>query len=1459
MKDTKELKSNFFSDMFLAIKQYLFSPRFHFNRLQFNLVTLLFISIGLLIGSYLTAKNIIPKIFATTQASIIYDTATDFNKGTLSLTQVSGTDSSAVIQLSGQGGSWYNNSWTYRKAITIDHTKVTADQTNFPVLIDISSDANLAANAQSSGNDILFTSSDGTTKLDDEIESYNSSTGQLVAWVKVPTLSSTADTVLYMYYGNSGASNQQNKNGVWSNGYISVWHLQETSGSNSDSTSNANNTTVSGTTSTTGKILNGRASSGSNYEYGSISSWFGGNNTLTASAWYYATSGSNGPIFGVTQSVPGGGWDMPFLSANGTTIYGWLWNVNGNTPLSYNTTTGWHHLVITYDPGGGGTEDLYVDGSLVKTATGEYSPSGATDYWTTDIPGAKPGGVNSNLTGTIDEIRASNTVRSASWIATEYNNENSPSTFSTLGNQTFNMASSGTWESPSNSNVINLVWNGGWGDGSTGTSTAFSATVASVSANQTIAFQMRTAATTIALTSANYITLGTVNSGTTFTVTKSQMDALGLGTGTNRYVQVKVTFAQSTGTSPTLDNFTIYYAKDNTAPETNATSPLMYTSNGGTSIASSGWDNSSTPYFSWTAGSDSQSGIKGYCLYLGTSNTANPTTSSPGDLNATNSPVSASGTQCDGGNGFIVSSTSVDLSTSGYINTALTSSNSSYYLGVAAVDNAGNVDSSFTFFPFYYDGTAPTNAAYVSCPGGNFSNVSDMSFSWPASGSSASSDSTSGVLGWQYQINSSTGAWQGTTHDSTLNLDYIPATASAYTLVPARDTNAINTGSNIIYLRTVDNAGNISSPSTYRTCSLSYGGSAPTFPGDGIITVTPSTATTNSFALSWPAATATTGKSVTHYYYMINNAPPSSLSTLQGNAGEYIDNSTNTSVATGSLANVVKGTNTVYVVAIDNASTPNYSPSNYVKGTFTLNSTNPDPVSNLIATDSSIKDKSQWNVTLTWTAGNYQGAGNLTYNVYRSTDDSTFTKVGTTTGLSYVDNTPSSTLYYYYVVTIDGANAKSSDSSTVSITPTGRYTSPPNLQSGPTVSDITTQQAIISWSTDRNGDSEVSYGTSSGHYGSVDAANTDQLTSHSITLTNLSPGTTYYYLAKWTDTDGNTGTSTEKSFTTDPPPSVSSVTTSGISLTTAYITFTVSGASKATLLYGPTTAYGGAISMDTSTSESTYTQQLTNLQDGTVYHFKLELEDAQGNKYDFEDHQFQTLPRPKISTIQIDQVAGTAQPTVLVNWLTNTQISSIITYYPLGNPGAARDNVDVALSKGTHQMLIQGLDPKTTYALIVKGRDKIGNEAISDTQNFTTATDTRPPYLSDLSVQGSSVQNVGASGNGQTSQLVVTWNTDKASTSQVEYGEGTGTSYSQKTQQDGNLTFNHLVIISGLTPSKVYHLKALSVDKYNNVGQSIDTVTITPKATNNALNLVISNLEQAFGFLGALNSNAGGQ
>lgn len=113
------------------------------------------------------------------------------------------------------------------------------------MLISLTSDKDLAKKAQDNGNDILFTNDDGTTKLVHEIEVFDGKKGGLIAWVKVPLLSSTQDTRLYMYYGNPECKSQQNPSEVWDN-YMLVQHLEESCAAANcikDSTTNKNDGT----------------------------------------------------------------------------------------------------------------------------------------------------------------------------------------------------------------------------------------------------------------------------------------------------------------------------------------------------------------------------------------------------------------------------------------------------------------------------------------------------------------------------------------------------------------------------------------------------------------------------------------------------------------------------------------------------------------------------------------------------------------------------------------------------------------------------------------------------------------------------------------------------------------------------------------------------------------------------------------------------------------------------------------------------------------------------------------------------------------------------------------------------------------------------------------------------------------------------------------------------------------
>lgn len=924
---------------------------------------------------------------------------------------------------------------------------------------------------------------------------------------------------------------------------------------------------------------------------------------------------------------------------------------------------------------------------------------------------------------------------------------------------------------------------------------------------------------------------------------EADMSSNGCVTDGHQYIQYQVTLEPSGGSTPVLEDISLAFAAtDSVAPTTNATSIAI------TDVDDAAWTNTE-PTITWTAGADDGAGegLYGYCLALdevdvGASDTLDPV-SSGGVLGAIDDGITKAHIDCP----YITTATSINLNS---LSGLTLTTNKQYYFSIKAVDLAGNTYAGASgnwqdLVSFKYDNTAPTNVAFISTPSSNFGSVDDMFFTWPITGGSRATDTASGIIGWQYSLNG-TSDYKGPDTESDLGITYIEddSSTSEHYFTTATDGSDISVGNNTIYFRAVDAAGNFS---TAVTGGISYGGAAPTFGGGEVVTITPSTNTSNSFALSWNAATANEG-TIDSYYYMVNNTPPNTLDTLTSNSTLYIP-VTSTSVATKALTNAVKGSNTVYVVAVDTED--NYSPSNYVSGTFTLNSTLPDGVQNLSASDTSIKSEEIWRATVAWQAPEYKGTGSLTYVVERSTDNSTWTQVTTTTGTSHTDTVTDSTTYYYRVGaydTSDASIAAPTYASSVSVLPKGTFDTAPTLSSDPVVTNITTQKATVSWSTSRNGDTKVSYGTSSGDYFDEEPSKSEQVTAHEIQLINLDPGTKYYYVAKWTDEDGNTGTSDELTFTTDPRPETKEISVNNISITSAIVEFTTTNAVKARVYYGETTTFGGVAEITTGTSESTHTVQLTGLSDGTEYFYKIATFDSEDEEYEGDTNSFETLPRPQISDVRVQQIKGTAQPSMLITWTTNTEVSSIVTYYPSDNPGGARDEVNVTLISGQHRMAIVGLLPQTRYSLIVSGRDIVGNEATSDVQSFTTATDTRPPLISNLKIEGSNVP-IGDGSGQQQSQLVISWDTDEPATSQVQYGEGTGSTYAQSTQEDSNLKFNHIVIISGLSPSKVYHLRAVAKDDAGNVTESVDNVTITPKATDNALDLVVGSLREAFGFL----------
>jgi hypothetical protein len=360
-----------------------------------------------------------------------------------------------------ESSTWWNASWGYRKLISINSSQVKENLVNFPVLINIT-DTDLQNKAQSDGDDIAFVLwSDNSTKLNHEIDNYNSSNGNLFVWVNITKLSSTENTKIWMYYGNSGCSSQEDIPNTWDSNYIGVWHMSQDPDDGSwenitDSTFKHNATASAGMTSSnfmTGKISKCYDYDGTDNTY----LWVNDTNTLelqlndfTLEAWVYS-EGSGGHAVVLSK----GDW------IDATTTNMWLWYCPDGQRLTYigphmsdynndnslRDTTNiendqtWYYMTVTRD---GDDGHHYTNGALIETETGYFTgnPAFSNDYHlgigVRQVIGGSPppaGQVERQWRGRIDEVRISKIKRNESWIETCYNNQNNQSTFVSLGQE----------------------------------------------------------------------------------------------------------------------------------------------------------------------------------------------------------------------------------------------------------------------------------------------------------------------------------------------------------------------------------------------------------------------------------------------------------------------------------------------------------------------------------------------------------------------------------------------------------------------------------------------------------------------------------------------------------------------------------------------------------------------------------------------------------------------------------------------------------------------------------------------------------------------------------------------------------------------------------------------------------------------------------------------------------------
>jgi hypothetical protein len=327
-----------------------------------------------------------------------------------------------------------------RITLTIDHTKVDGGpHANFPLYVQLIEPD--LTNALPSGADLAFTI-DGITALAYERERF--SAPDLFAWVLVPSISSIEDTRVHLYYGDPAATDTQNRNAVWDANYHAVWHLAEKTGGAGaikDSTSNANHGTDCGN-----PAFDARGKLGPALAFDGVDDCI-----RIPQAVSLANTAARATLeMWVNWTQPQGTDYQRLLMSTNTfanDLRGMEWATNPTGGYYYYPSDGgqlnnnyagfaqpftlgtWHHVALTQDFATK-TVEMYVDGTS-RTITATGLPASWTNlttaadwYW---------GGVppRTKFLGRMDEIRVSNILRSAGWIATQVANQSAPTMFYT--------------------------------------------------------------------------------------------------------------------------------------------------------------------------------------------------------------------------------------------------------------------------------------------------------------------------------------------------------------------------------------------------------------------------------------------------------------------------------------------------------------------------------------------------------------------------------------------------------------------------------------------------------------------------------------------------------------------------------------------------------------------------------------------------------------------------------------------------------------------------------------------------------------------------------------------------------------------------------------------------------------------------------------------------------------------
>jgi len=322
--------------------------------------------------------------------------------------------------------TWLNG-WVKRVKINIDNGDIDGTLSNFPILIHLSTSSGHSSDdvsfvfdeLQNDANrkKIAVTTSDGLTQCYVEIEKWDDANEEAWLWVKIPSVSSSINTDLYLYYDKNkadnttyvGDTNSTPAENVWDDNFVFVSHMRDDPDTSSirDSTQYNNDGTKSGAgepATTGGLIADAQDFDVDDYvSLGTPSNLDLTTKNYTIESLIYAeTQTAAWPVIYID-----GAWRLSFgigVDSNTDKLEVWIDDTTAYASTSDVSFNQWSYVTLKYD----GDYKFFQEGVSDGATTGDAYTIAAEKRIGDDL--------DANFLGNIDEIRISDIARSDAWI-----------------------------------------------------------------------------------------------------------------------------------------------------------------------------------------------------------------------------------------------------------------------------------------------------------------------------------------------------------------------------------------------------------------------------------------------------------------------------------------------------------------------------------------------------------------------------------------------------------------------------------------------------------------------------------------------------------------------------------------------------------------------------------------------------------------------------------------------------------------------------------------------------------------------------------------------------------------------------------------------------------------------------------------------------------------------------------